>query len=279
MTARRIRSLAALSEAEEVDERTILVLPLGAHEHHGPHLPFDTDTRIADGVADRLVARLGEGDDRGAVAVLPAEPVGYSPEHMDFPGSRTLSYRDAVERWCAVGERAGALGVRRMLLLNAHGGNSPVMALVVQELRLRARMLAVATSWTRFGHPAGVVGVEEQAFGIHGGAVETSVMLALAPDTVRMDRARAHPNLQRDLAERFRFLRAYGPHGFGWKMQDLSPSGVAGDAAAATAEKGEALLEAAVEGLATLVREMRRFDLALLRDGPAPSANEQESTP
>ena len=101
-------------------------------------------------------------------------------------------------------------------------------------------MLCVATSWTRFGNPAAIVGIEEKAFGIHGGDIETSLMLALAPDRVDMAAARAHPNLQRDLTERYEHLRAYGPHAFGWKMQDLSVSPVRQETpAAATAEKGE----------------------------------------
>ena len=270
--AERIRSLNALKG--RADGESVLVLPLGAHEQHGAHLPLETDTIIAEGVVGRLVAALGDA----SVFALPAEPIGYSPEHMDWPGSHTLTYRDAVERWCAVGERAAALGIRRMVLLNAHGGNAPVIAIVAQELRRRAGLLCVATSWTRFGHPAGIVGVEEKAFGIHGGDIETSVMLALAPERVAMEHAARHPNLQRDLAERFEHLRAYGPHAFGWLMQDLSPSGVAGDAAAATAEKGEALLAEAVAGLLGLIEEMRRFDLAWLRDRPGLPADGKETT-
>lgn len=269
--AERIRSPELLKG--RVDSSSVLILPLGAHEHHGPHLPFETDTLIAEGITSRVIAAL-EGD---PVFALPAESVGYSPEHMDFAGSRTLTYRDAIERWCAIGERAAALGLRRMLLLNAHGGNAPLMQIVAQELRVRANLLCVATSWTRFGHPAGIVGVEEKAFGIHGGDIETSVMLALAPERVDMDAARSHPNLQRDLAELYEHLRAYGPHGFGWKMQDLSPSGTAGNAAAGTPEKGEALLDAAMNGIATLIREIRAFDLGLLRSGSGISEGEQES--
>ena len=270
--AERIRSIDLAKG--RVGEETVLILPLGAHEQHGPHLPFETDTLIAEGVTARLLERLGDAD----VLALPAEPIGYSPEHMDFAGSRTLTYRDAVERWCALGERAAALGIRRMLLLNAHGGNSPIMQVVAQESRVRADMLCVATSWTRFGHPAGIVGVEEKAFGIHAGDIETSVMLALAPDRVDMGAARSHPNLQRDLTERFDHLRAYGPHAFGWKMQDLSPSGVAGHAGIATVEKGEALLAQAVGGLCKLVHEMRAFDLGNLRRTPDICGSAKETT-
>ena len=255
--ARRIASLDGVRFAPE----TLLILPLGAHEQHGHHLPFETDTIIADAVTDRLVVRLGDAD----ATALPAEPVGYSPEHMDWPGTRSLGLAEAVERWCAMGERAAGQGCRRMLLMNAHGGNSPVMAIVAQELRRRRAMLCVATSWARFGDQTAIVGADEKAFGIHGGDIETSVMLAVAPERVRMDRAGDHANLQAGLVERFRHLRAYGPHAFGWLMQDLNPAGAAGNARVATAAKGERLLAEAVEGLVELCREVAAFDLAQLR--------------
>ena len=254
--ARRIASL----DGVRFDGESILVLPLGAHEQHGTHLPFETDTIIAEAVTDRLLARL---DDLSVLA-LPAEPIGYSPEHMDWPGTRSFAYGEAVERWCGIGERAAAAGCRRMLLLNAHGGNAPLTAIVAQELRRRVAMLCVATAWTRFVG-AQVVGERERAFGIHGGDVETSVMLAVAP--VRVGEGADHRKLQEVLARDFRHLRAYGPHAFGWLMGDLNPAGTVGDAAAATADKGERLLDEAVTGLAELCREIARFDMRLLRDG------------
>lgn len=253
--AARIATLDGVRFAPE----TVLVLPLGAHEQHGNHLPLDTDTIIAEAVADRLIARLGDGP----VLALPAEPVGYSPEHMDWSGTRSLPYAEAIERWCALGARAAAAGCRRMLLLNAHGGNAPLIAICAQELRRRAGMLCVATAWTRHGDPAAIVGEREKLFGIHGGAIETAVMLAVASE--RVGEGADHRSLQEDLAERFTHLRAYGPHAFGWLMQDLNPAGTVGDARMATAAMGERLLDGAVEGLAELCREMQLFDLDHLR--------------
>ena len=123
-------------------------------------------------------------------------------------------------------------------------------------------MLAVATSWTRFGLPDGLITPEEKALDIHGGFIETSVMLALRPDLVDMSKARNFSNAQSRYAEEFKFLRAYGPHAFGWKMHDLNPEGVAGNAAAATAEAGEKLIANAVSGFVELLRDVHRFDLA-----------------
>lgn len=239
------------------DDNTIVVLPLGAHEQHGPHLPFETDTIIARSVCERLIDRLGDAD----VRFLPPEAVGYSLEHMDHEGTKTLAFEEAVTRWIGFGEQAANAGAKRFLMINAHGGNSPLMTLVAQELRVRFDMLAVATSWTRFIKGSGIVGASEEAFGIHGGDIETSVMLALAPERVQMKAAMDFPNLQEALALDFKHLRAYGPHAFGWKAADLNRFGVTGNAGQATVEKGEALLELAVNGLAELVQEISTFNL------------------
>lgn len=240
----------------------IAVLPLGAREQHGPHLPFETDTLIAEAVASRLKKRLG-GDI--PLNVLPVEPVGYSVEHMDFSGSRTLSFDEAVNRWIAIASTLAERGARKFVMLNAHGGNSPLMTVVATELRIRHHMLAVATSWTRFGYPADIVTPQEKAIGIHGGLIETSVMLAIRPDLVDMAKARDFPSRQSRFETEFTHLRAYGPHAFGWKMADLSAEGVTGNAAGATAQKGERILDHAVSGLADLIRDVAKFDLSTLR--------------
>ena len=237
----------------------IAVLPLGAHEGHGPHLPLDTDTLIAEGIAARLIAALPA---HLPVTVLPAEPVGYSPEHLDVPGTRSLGYAEAVERWLGIAENLSRLGIRKFVMLNAHGGNSPLMTVVATEARIRFSMLAVATSWTRFGQPEGWIAPDDKAIDIHGGDIETSVMLALHPEKVRMDRAERFGSRQAEFAARFTHLRAYGPHAFGWKMSDLNPKGVAGDASAATAGKGERLISHAVAGLVALMEDVAAFDIA-----------------
>ncbi|SCB59549.1 creatinine amidohydrolase [Rhizobium aethiopicum] len=240
----------------------IAVLPLGAHEQHGPHLPFETDTLIAEGIAGRLKTALPAGL---PVNFLPVEPVGYSIEHMDVEGTKTLGFDEAVNRWLGIAEGLAKRGIRKLVILNAHGGNSPLISVVATEARVRFAMLAVATSWTRFGLPDGVIAPEEKAIGIHGGDIETSVMLALHPNRVDMTKARNFPSRQTEFANRFKHLRAYGPHAFGWKMSDLNAQGVAGNATAATAEKGEALIAHAVKGLVELLEDVDAFDASELR--------------
>ena len=231
---------------------SLAILPLGATEQHGPHLPAETDWIIAEAMAARTAAALPDV----ACEALPVERVGYSPEHLAWPETRSLPAAEAIERWVGIGAALAARGQRRLLLLNAHGGNAPLLTIVVTELRHRHGLLAVATSWTRHGDPARHVGAAEKAHGIHAGRIETSVMLALRPDLVRMDRATAWPSLQGEHERRHALLRAYGPHAHGWLMGDLHPSGAVGNAAAATAEEGEALIADAVEGLVRLAREV-----------------------
>lgn len=249
------------SETIRANASSIVILPLGATEQHGPHLPFETDTIIAQGVTDRAKALLPASLD---ATFLPAEPVGYSIEHMDVAGTRSLSYAEAIGRWTGIGADLHARGVRRFVMLNAHGGNSPLMTIVATELRVRLGMLAVATSWTRFGYPPTLVPERERALGIHGGFIETSVMLALRPDLVDMAAASDFASRQAEYERDFRHLRAYGPHAFGWKMSDLSPEGVVGDAASASAQAGEAILDHAARGFVELLEDVAKFDLSSL---------------
>lgn len=253
-------NVSALPPAEHAN--WIAVLPLGAHEQHGPHLPPETDTIIATGLVERTIARLPKSL---PVTFLPTEPVGYSVEHADFSVTRSLPYEAAISRWLGIAEGLSRQSIHKLVLFNAHGGNSPLMTIVATEARVRFDMLAVATSWTRFGQPAGFIDPADKAIDIHGGDIETSVMLALAPDQVKMEKARAFPSRQNDFISDFTHLRAYGPHAFGWKMQDLNADGVAGNAAAATAERGEQLIDHAVTGFIELLEDVDRFDLSLLR--------------
>lgn len=236
----------------------IAVLPLGATEQHGPHLPFETDTLIAQGIVDRLKSNLSMDD---KITFLPVEPIGYSPEHLDFKGSKSLAYDEAIDRWIGIGEKLSSMGVRKLVLLNAHGGNSPLMMIVATELRVRFNMLCVATSWTRFGKPEGMFSEAVLGIDIHGGDIETSVMLTLCPEKVNMNSAENFTSEQSNFANIFSYLRAYGKHSFGWKMQDLNPKGVVGNAGNATAEKGEKLLSHSIDGLLKLLDDVKKFDL------------------
>jgi len=237
---------------------SIAVLPLGAHEQHGPHLPFETDALIAQEIAQRLCAAAPSAI---TAETLPVESIGYSIEHMDVSGTRSLGFEEAVNRWIGIASDCADRGIRRLMLLNAHGGNSPLLTIVATEARVRFNMLVVATSWTRFGVPTDIIQPADKALDIHAGDIETSVMLAIHPDLVRMDALADFPSRQAEYAQRFTHLRAYGPHAFGWKMSDLNPQGAAGKASQASASKGEAILAHSLRGLTELLVDMAAFDV------------------
>ena len=136
------------------------------------------------------------------------------------------------------------------------------MTIVVTELRVRCKMLAVATHWSRFGYPTGTISDNEKAYGIHGGEIETSVMLALRPDLVHMEHARTFPSLQYELAHNAKHLRAYGPHAFGWMATDLNPHGVTGNARQADMANGKAMIAQAADGFVELLRRMCRRSMS-----------------
>lgn len=237
--------------------KTIALLPLGAHEQHGPHLPFETDTLIVTGLINRLKPLLPPELD---IRFLAPEPVGYSIEHMDVDGTKSLLFDEAAHRWIGIGKELAEQGISKLIMLNAHGGNSPLMTIVATELRVRFNMLAVATSWTRFGLPNGLMSPEAKAIDIHGGFIETSVMLALYPKLVDMNKTANFTSNQSQFASTFKHLRAYGPHAFGWKMSDLNELGVAGNASLATAQAGEAIIMHSLNGIIELIEDVALFD-------------------
>ncbi len=156
-------------------------------------------------------------------------------------------------------------------MVTSHGGNVAAMEVVARELRTRLGMLAVTVGWHRFGYPDGAFTAEEKKHGIHGGDIETSLMLAAKPDTVRMDKAPNATPATIAMAQEFKWLGAYRPAGFAWMTQDINPTGAVGDATLASAAKGDAALTRGAQAFVELLREVDRFDLSRLREGPLTS--------
>jgi creatinine amidohydrolase len=249
--------------------RWVAVLPVGAIEQHGPHLPLVVDAAINQGVLARALAQVPA---ELPVTTLPMTWVGRSEEHLDYPGTLTHTAETLRRMWYEIGASVARAGVRKLLILNAHGGQIQVMQIVARQLRIDHDMFTAAVSWPQLGLPDGLVDASERRHGIHAGQVETSLMLALHPELVRAGEARDFVPLTRRAGNDFPILMGLGAAGFGWQAQDLDPSGAAGDASAADAGLGEAILEHVARRLAALLDEMVRYPLENLADGPAPQA-------
>ena len=247
--------------------RAIAVLPFAATEQHGPHLPLGTDTIIMDGYLARVIARL---PDELPVFFLPVQDCGLSVEHTGFPGTISLSARTVIRAWTELCESVHRTGCRKLVLLSAHGGNNPVLETIAHNLRARLCMLVVIASWRRFGTPDGLFSAHELTHGIHGGEVETSLMLAFRPDLVRLDQAEDFPCLSAEMERTFNSLSTNRPAGFGWMAQDLSASGAVGNAAGATACKGNACADYGATAFIELLQNIDGFELTRLKDGPLP---------
>jgi creatinine amidohydrolase len=247
---------------------TVAVLPVAATEQHGPHLPLSVDQTLADGVVMAALPHLASDL---PVLFLPTQQVGYSPEHSRFAGTLTLSSATLTSLWIELGESVARAGIRKLLLLNSHGGQVSVMDIVARELRTRCDLIVYSCSWWNLPLGAAVNGqfsADEHRFGVHGGEIETSLMLALRPQFVRMEQARDFRSTSQDRAASYPILGNGSSAKLGWQMQDYNPAGAAGNAAAATAEKGEAVLQAAGEQLALLLAELSRLPLSTLVDRP-----------
>ena len=245
--------------------RWIAVLPLAATEQHGPHLPLETDVMIGEAYLARVRELLPSNI---PATFLPIQLIGISTEHIHYPGTQTLPTEVALKSWMGLGESVARAGIRKLVMVTSHGGNSAAMSLIAQDLRAHHGLLAVTTSWSRFGTPEGLFSAEELHHGIHGGAVETSIMLARYPQHVRKQAiADFRPN-SIAMEKQYRWLSAHRPVPFAWQAQDLHPSGAAGDATLASAEKGEALLDHGAHAFCELLADVDRFDPATLSNAP-----------
>jgi creatinine amidohydrolase len=238
-------------------ERWIAVLPLAATEQHGPHLPLSTDVMIGEAYLERVRELLPT---ELPATFLPIQPVGISTEHTDYPGTLTLSTEQALRDWMALGESVARAGIRKLVMVTSHGGNSAAMTLVAQDLRAKRGMLAVTTSWSRFGTPDGLFTAEELRHGVHGGAVETSIMLTRYPQDVNTKEIANFRPASIAMEKDFRWLSAHRPAPFAWQAQDIHPSGASGDATQASAEKGRQLIDYGARAFCELLADVDKFD-------------------
>ena len=247
-------------------EKTIALMPVGAIEQHGPHLPVVVDTCLLEGILDRAVEIMPA---ELPVTILPTLAIGKSNEHSRYPGTLTLSAETLMRLWLEVGACVAAAGIRKLVLYNSHGGQVSLLDVVGRELRVQHNMLVVTTSWFALGFPQELFDAAENKHGIHGGAIETSMMLQLAPELVQMQEAANFPSAAAALAETSRWL-SIGPGGkLAWQTQDLNPQGACGDARVADAAKGKILIDRAAQGLIELLQDVDRLPLSTLDRDPA----------
>ena len=258
----------AQSKASGQLEQLIAVLPVAATEQHGPHLPLKVDSALVDGV---IAAALPHLASHVPALFLPTQTVGLSPEHARFAGTLTLKAETTIRLWTDIAESVAASGVKKLVLLNSHGGQVGVMDIVARDLRARLGMLVYSVNW--FGLPLvrpqgedvnALFSAHEHRFGIHAGEIETSMMLALAPQLVQMALAQNFASTSEDRAQKFAILGNGKSAKLGWQMQDYSPHGAVGNAANASADKGRAVLDAAGRALAGLLAELHQLPLATL---------------
>ena len=200
-------------------EATIAVLPVAAVEQHGPHLPLSTDADIMAGMLDSVFERLPADLD---ARFLPVQGVGKSNEHLAQAGTLSLSPSTLIAAWTELGEAVARAGVKKFVIVNSHGGNEEIMGIVTRELRVACKMMAVKTSWMRFGLPEGMYPDSENRYGIHGGDVETSLMLHFRPELVDMAKAEDFRSNVEKAEKTFGLLRQTGTHAFAWIASDLN---------------------------------------------------------
>jgi creatinine amidohydrolase len=241
---------------------TLVILPVAAVEQHGPHLPLGTDLLINRGI----IAATGRYlDDDIRVLVLPDQAVGDSLEHSAFAGTLTLRPESLLSAWTAIGAAVARTGLRKLVIFNSHGGQTGVVDQVALRLRVEQGMLVVRANYFAFGIPPGLFEHDELAHGLHGGELETSLMLHLHPELVRKQALRdfAWPDTPADA-----LLQAEQPIGYAWMSQDLNPAGAVGHAARADAGRGARLLDHLAHSLAAVLSQTAAMSLSTLRDGP-----------
>ncbi|MSQ86682.1 MAG: creatininase family protein [Alphaproteobacteria bacterium] len=239
---------AQLTQEMVSNPQAITVIPLAAMEAHGPHLPLGTDGIIVDGILDHAAAL-----DQSAHAVyrLPTLWLGASEEHVDHPGTLSLNAEQMISQIVAIGEGLAHCGLRRVMLFNAHGGNVAAAAIAALKLRTRFGMLVASAHWLDFGLPDGFTAPGSVMADVHGGWVETSILLHVNPQLVSKELPPPAPP-----ATPTPSLFPNGNIQWGWKTSDLAQGGYIGWPDLATAAIGRALTAHAAERLVQTLCEL-----------------------
>ena len=229
---------------------------------------MSVDTTLIDGVVAAALPHIAADL---PILFLPTQQIGKSNEHIRFPGTLTLSAQTLISVWMELGACVARAGIKKLVLLNSHGGQLSVMDIVARDLRTTHDLIVYSTNW--YSLPLGdavmnLFPAEEHRFGVHAGDIETSMMLALRAQHVDMAQARDFKSTSQQRAANYPILGNGTSAKLGWQMQDYNAMGAAGNASAATAAKGHALLDAAGLQLARLLLEVSNLPPSTLNPTP-----------
>ncbi|MEO0390035.1 MAG: creatininase family protein [Pseudomonadota bacterium] len=237
----------------------VVLLPLGATEQHGPHLPLSVDTDLASAAAAGCLPHLTPEQN---VLILPALSVTKSNEHNSFPGTLSLQAETLLAVLRDLMASLARSGVTRMLLLNGHGGNTALLEVAAREGRIDHGMIVAHASWSAFADYSDLFDARAVSYDLHAGDFETSAMLAVRPDVVDMHMAQNFRTAMQDWEDAGRLTGLTGqPARPGWVVEDLNADGALGNAAAATEAKGKALMDRAAQGLARWLADFATFEM------------------
>jgi creatinine amidohydrolase len=249
-------------ELRELAKRddVVIVIPTATLEDHGYHLPIDTDVRLIETIARGAVDRFNEGDD-GVALLFPTAVHGYTPHHMDFPGTVSLRWNVFVESLLDCGRSLCRHGFDRILILNGHGSNAPLVDIAARLINLEHRGAVCMVSTLYLTTPESIELLERERTSERGGMshaceLETSMYLAVEPGLVQMDQAvREIPDWNENVWSDW---PGGGPLSYWPYWSGFSQSGVMGDPTVATAEKGRAFLARAQQEAAEFIAETAR---------------------
>lgn len=245
-------------EIKEIPKgNAVLILPIGATEQHGPHLPVYTDTLLVESVLNEAFKNLHKNAN---VWTLPSIPFGKSNEHMDRAGTFTFSFDTLRAILFDLGRSSKANGFRKLILLNGHGGNIDTLRLVARDIKIETGLMIFIINIGSLDIPGTIVSKEEMVMGIHGGDYETSLIMHSIPEWVRHDKlTKEVPGLE-EISKHFRFQKG----NFAWTMDEMSSSGILGDATLASSEKGKQLYEEHGVEAASIIEDVLNFDVSKL---------------
>ena len=253
--------LTTLDFSKADAESFLAIMPIAAIEQHGPHLPVGVDSKIIEALVKIISEKLSE---QSNAIFLPTFKIGKSNEHLKFPGTLSLSTETLYSSLLDIGECLSSTGIRKLAFLNSHGGNISLLDVAARELRIRHQMLIFNLNWFGFGMPPNLYSDEELRFGIHAGDLETSVMLAVDPKNVQMEKAKNFIPKTVEIDDEFQHIGLGSAVKFGWQAQDLNKFGACGNAKKATKEKGESTVEYACEKIVEAIGEIEKLSPGFL---------------